>query len=93
MNVDAHLCDKEVSTDALVKTEVVKELTDTIEKTIERIKFGASKICVREHLAKEIMMFSQESGQTFVEMGNVEITESQTSMVQCPSCLHNIFKE
>ena len=92
MNVDTHLGDKEVSTDALVKTEAVKELSETNTKAIERIKTGSNKICVREDLAKEIMMLSQESSQGIFEMGNVERTELQTSMVQCPSCLHNVFQ-
>ena len=93
MNVDTHLIDKEVSTDALVKNEAVKEeLTDAFTKPIEVIQIGSNKICIREDLAKEKMVFSQESSQTIFEMGNVELIELKTSMNQCPSCLHNVFK-
>ena len=57
MNVDTHLSDNEVSTDALVKNEAVKEeLTDTKTKAIERINVGSNNICIREDLAKEKMV-------------------------------------
>ena len=93
MNVDTHLSDKEVSTDALVKNEAVKEqLTDTKTKAIERIKMGSNKICIRQDQAKEKMVFSQESRQAIFEMGSVELIELKTSMVQCPSCSHNVLK-
>ena len=93
MNVDTHLCAKEVSTNALLKNEAVKEeLKDTNTKAIERIKICSNKICIREDLAKEKMVFSQESSQAIFEMGNVELTELKTSMNPCPSCLHNVFK-
>ena len=38
------------------------------------------------------MVFSPESSQAIFEMGNVELIELKTSMIQCPSCLHNVFK-
>ena len=83
MSVDTHLSDQEVSTNALVKNEAVKEeLTDTNSKAIERIKIGSIKICTREDLAKEKMAFSQEYRQTIFEMGNVELIELKTSMIQ-----------
>ena len=45
MNVDTHLSDKEVSKDALVKNEAVKEeLTDTTTKAVERIQIGSNAI-------------------------------------------------
>ena len=74
----------------IVKNEVVKEeLTDTKTKAIERIKIGSNKICVyRGDLAKEKMVFSQESSQAVFEMGNVDLIELKTSMIRCPSCLH-----
>ena len=88
-----HLGIKEVSTDALLKSEAVKEeIAETNTKAIERIKSGSNKICVREDLAKEKMMFSQESSQAIFEMGNVELLELKTSRIQCPSCLHYDFK-
>ena len=93
MKVDTHLGNTEVCTNALLKNEAVKEeITETKTKAIERIKSGSHKICVREDLAKEIMMFSQESSQAIFEMGNVELIEFKTSRIQCPSCLHNVFK-
>ena len=45
-----------------------------------------------EDLAKETMVFSQESSQAIFEMGNVELIELKTSRIQCPSCLHYGFK-
>ena len=69
MNVATHLSDKEVRTDALVKKEVVKEeLTETITKAIERLKIGSNNLCIREDLAKEKMVFSQESSQAIFEI-------------------------
>ena len=38
------------------------------------------------------MIFSQESCQAIFEMGNVELIELKTSRIQCPSCLHYVFK-
>ena len=47
-SVDTHLSDKEVSTNALVKNESVKEeLTDTNTTAIERIKIGSKKLYSR----------------------------------------------
>ena len=92
MNVDAHLSDKEVSTDALVKDEAVKEeFTETKKKATERTKIDSNKVCIREGLAKEKMVFSQESSQPILEMGNVELIELKTSRIQYPSCLHFVF--
>ena len=51
--------------------------------------------CLRsscELVAKEKMVFSLESSQAIFEMGNVELIELKTSMIQCPSCLHHVFK-
>ena len=92
MDVDAHLGNKEVSTNALSQAEAVKEeIAETNTKAIERIKIGSTKICIREDLAKKNMMFSQESGQAIFEMGNVDLIELKTSRIQCPSCLHYVF--
>ena len=94
MSVDTHLSNQEVNTNVLVKNEAVKEeLTDTNTKAIERIKIGSNKICIRADLAKKKMVFSQESSQAIFEMGNVELIELKTSMIQCPSCLHRFFTE
>ena len=48
---------------------VKEELTDTNTKDIERIKIGSNKICIREDLAKENMMFSKESRQAIFQHG------------------------
>ena len=94
MSVDTHLSNQEVNTNVLVKNEAVKEeLTDTNIKAIERIKIGSNKICIRADLAKKKMVFIQESSQAIFEMGNVELIELKTSMIQCPSCLHRVFTE
>ena len=37
-------------------------------------------------------MFSQESSQDIFETGNVELIELKNSRIQCPSCLHHVFK-
>ena len=93
MDVGTHLSDKEVSTSAPVKNEAAKEeFTDTNTKAIERIKIGSHKIFIREDLAKEKMVFRRESSQAIFEMENVELIELKTSTIQCPSCLHYVFK-
>ena len=51
---------------------VKEELTDTNSKAMERIKIDSNKICIREDLAKEKMVFSKESSQAIFNMGNVE---------------------
>ena len=56
-----------------------RKLTDTNTKDIERVKDGSNKICIREDLAKENMVFSKESGQSIFNMGNVELIGSQRS--------------
>ena len=38
------------------------------------------------------MMFSQEYSQVIFGMGNVELFELKTSRIQCPSCLHYVFR-
>ena len=45
------------------------------------------KICFRENLANEKMVFSQESSQSIFEMDNVELIEVKTSRIQCQSCV------
>ena len=48
-----------------------RKITETNTIAIERVKIGSNKICIREDLAKEHMMFSKESSQAVFEMGNV----------------------
>ena len=80
MCVDAHLGNKEVSTNTVSQAEAVKEESaETNTREIERMQMGANKICIRKDLAKENMMFSQESSQAIFEMGNVELIELKNS--------------
>ena len=53
VDVGTHLSEQEVITDAFSKNE-----TNTQEKPNEG-KIGSHKICIREDLAKENMVFSQ----------------------------------
>ena len=59
---------------------------------IERVQIGSNKICIREDLAKEKMVFSKESSRAIFEMGNVELIELKKSPIQCPSCFHYVFE-
>ena len=68
-----------------------EERTDTNTKAIERIKIGSNQNCIREDLAKEKMVFSQESSEAIFDMSSVELIELKTSIIQCPSCLHYVF--
>ena len=69
-----------------------EEIALTKTKAIQRIKIGSNKICIREDLAKENMMFSRECSQAISEMGNVELIELKTSRIQRPSCPHYVLK-
>ena len=66
MDVDTDPREQEVSTDALLKNEA-----NTQE--IERVEIGTKKICIREDLAKDKMIFGEESSRAVFEMGNVLI--------------------
>ena len=75
MDVDTHLDGREVNTDVFPDDGANNQI-------IARIKIGSHKICMREDLAKEKMVFSQESSQAIFEMGNVELIHSKTSRIQ-----------
>ena len=77
MDVDTHLGGREVNPDVFPDDGAKNQI-------IERIKIGSNKICMREDLAKEKMVFSQESSHAIIEMGNVELIEFKTSRIQCP---------
>ena len=62
---------KEDITDMVSQIEAVEEEANT--EVMERIKIGSNNICIRNDLAKKDMMFSQESCQVIIEMGNVEL--------------------
>ena len=81
---------KEDITDMVSQIEAAKEEANT--EMMERIKIGLNKICIRNDLAKKNMMFSQESCQAIIAMGNVELIGLKKSRVQRPSCLHNVFE-
>ena len=67
--------DTQVNTHALLKDGTVKEeFTETNSEAIDNIKMGSNKNCTRDNLAKEKMVFSQESSQAIFDMGNVELT-------------------
>ena len=68
-------------------------LTDTNTTEIERIKIGCpNKICIREDLAKEKMVFGGVSSHAIFELGNVELFELKKSSIQCPLCIHYVLK-
>ena len=85
MDVDTDLRGQEVTADALLKNEANTE-------EIKRVKIVSNKTCIREDLAKDKMMFSEESSRAVFEMGNVELIELETTSIQCPSCLHHVFE-
>ena len=69
METDTVLKEEDI-TDMVSQIEAVKEEANT--EVMERMKIGSNKMCSRSDLAKKNMMFSQESCQAIVEMGNVE---------------------
>ena len=64
-----------------------------ILKEVELVKIGWNKNCIREHLAKEKMVFSKESSRAIFEMGNVELIDLKKSPIQCTSCFTTFLKE
>ena len=83
VDVCTRLSEQEVITDAFSNNE---------SQEIERVKIGSNKICIREDLVKEKMVFSKESSRSILEMGNVEPIELKNSSIQCPSCIHYGFE-
>ena len=75
-DVGTHLSEKEVIADAF-SSECSRCRT---------WKIGSNKICFREGLAMEKMVFSKESSRAIFEMGNVELIELKKSSIQCPAC-------
>ena len=51
-----------------------------------------SKVVRIKLVFAKIWRWSQESSQAIFEMGNVELIGLVTSRIQCPSCLHYVFK-
>ena len=85
VDVGTHLSEQEVITDAFSNNEA------NIQES-ERVKLGSNKICIREYLAKEKMVFSKGSSRAVCEMGNAGLVEVKKSSIQCPSCLHYVFE-
>ena len=85
-DAETHPTEKEAFTDAFSNNEA-----NTQE--IKRIKIGLNKICIREDLAKEKMVFSKESSRAIFEMGNVEFIELKKSSIQFPSSFTAFLKE
>ena len=85
VDVGIHLSEQEVVTDALFKNGAKTQ-------ELERVNIGSNKICIREDLAEDKMVFSEESTRAIFEMGNVELIELKKSSMQCPSCLHHVFE-
>ena len=79
-DVGTHLSEKKKSSQMHSRT------TRRITQDVERVKIGSHKICIREDLAKEKMVFSEESSRAIFEMGNLELIELNKSSIQCPSC-------
>ena len=72
----------------LLKTQSCKmKRKCKINQQVNKVKAGANKFSIRSDLAKDGMIFSEESNCGIYEMGNVELTElKQTSeTTQCPS--------
>ena len=61
--IGTHLSEKEVITDAFSNNEANTQ-------DIERVKIGSDKICIREDLAKEKMVFSKETSHAISENGH-----------------------
>ena len=93
MDVDTHFGDREVSRITFLQSEAMKEESQRrTQKQLKESTLVRTKICIREDLAKENMMFSQESSQAIFEMGKVEPIGLKTIRIQCPLCLHYVLK-
>ena len=77
----------DMATDTVLKKEDITDMVSQIEavlqvantEVMERMKIGSNKICLRNDLSKKNRMFSQESCQAIIEMGNVEQIEMKKS--------------
>ena len=59
-----------------------------INLQVNKVKVGSNKISIRNDLAKDGMIFSEESSRAIFDMGNVELILETT---QCSSCLKHVF--
>ena len=85
VDVGTHLSEQEVITDAFSNNEANAQ-------GIERVKIGSNKICVREDLATDKMVFSKESRRAVFELGSVGLIELKKVLIECPSCPHHVFE-
>ena len=90
-DVDIDLRVRGVSQDAILQDETKMR---EINQQVNRVKAESNKISIRNDLAKDGMIFSEESSRAIYEMGNVDLIElKQTSeTAQCPSCLKHVFE-
>ena len=86
MDAGTHLSEKEVVKDAFSNNEANTQ-------DIERVKVGSNKICIREDLAKEKMVFSRETSRAIFEIGNVELIESKKSSIHAHDAYTTFLKE
>ena len=77
-----------------LKTQSCKMKQKCEKSTSNKVKAGPNKISIRNDLAKDGMIFSEESSRAIYEMGIVEvIVLKQTSeTTQCASCLKHLFE-
>ena len=63
-------------------------------ETVGKVKAGPNKISVRNGLAKDKTIFSEQSSPAIFEMDNVELIELKKSSetIQCLLCLKHVFK-
>ena len=87
VDVDLDLKVQEVAQNALGQDEANTQETN-------RVNMGPNKISIRNYLAKDDMIFSEESSRAIFEMGNVELIESKktSDTDQFPSCLKYVFE-
>ena len=71
MDVDSNLRANGVALDAICKTMRICEKN----QQLNRVKAGSNKISIRNDLAQDKMIFSEESSRAIFEMGNVELIE------------------
>ena len=90
-DVDIDLRVQGVSQDATLEDEATMR---EINQQVTKIKAGSNKISIRNDLANDGMIFSEESSRAIYEMGNVELIElkhiSETTM---SSCLKHVFED
>ena len=80
VDVDTHLSEQEVITDAFSNNEA-----NTQE--IERVKIDSNKICTRDDQATDKKDVRQEIQPCRLRKGNMELIDLKNFLSQCPSCI------